>query len=42
VFRLDLTKELEILVFINNYNYYIEGIDITNQFREVYKTYRKT
>lgn len=42
VFRSDLTKELEIPVFINDYNYHIGGVDIANQFREAYKTYRKT
>jgi hypothetical protein len=40
VFQGQNTKELIIPYFINNYNYYIRGIDLANQFREVYKTYK--
>jgi hypothetical protein len=42
VFRDDLIKELLILVFINDYNYNIRGVNIANQLREVYKTHKAT
>jgi hypothetical protein len=40
VFGEESTKELYILRFIDDYNYYIGGIDLTNQFREPYKVHR--
>jgi hypothetical protein len=42
VFGSDLTKELEIPVFIDDYNHYMGGVDIANQFREVYETHKPT
>jgi hypothetical protein len=42
VFKKEPIKELLIPCFINNYNYYIKGINLANQFRELYKTYRAT
>ena len=42
VFRDDLIKELLILVFIDDYNHNIRGVDIANQLREAYKTYKAT
>jgi hypothetical protein len=42
IFKDDLIKELLILVFINDYNHNIKGVDIANQLREAYKTYRAT
>jgi hypothetical protein len=35
-------KKLAILGFIDNYNYYIGGVDLANQFRKAYKLYRAT
>jgi hypothetical protein len=35
-------KELQIPSFINNYNQYIGGVDLANQFREVYKSHKPT
>ena len=35
-------KELQILVFINDYNHNIGGVDIVNQLREAYETYKAT
>ena len=42
VFRSEHTKELQIPCLINDYNYYIEGVDLANQYKEPYKTYRPT
>jgi hypothetical protein len=42
VFRDDLIKELLILVFIDDYNYNIRGVNIANQLREAYKTHKAT
>ena len=42
VFSNASTKELRIPCFINNYNHYIGGVDLANQFRESYKTYQIT
>jgi hypothetical protein len=42
IFGENPTKELRIPRFINNYNQYIGGIDLANQFRELYKTYKIT
>jgi uncharacterized short protein YbdD (DUF466 family) len=39
----DFTEtELPIPTFINNYNHFIGGVDLTNQFREAYKLYKTT
>ena len=35
-------QELLIPCFINDYNQYIGGVDLANQFREVYETHRST
>ncbi|PVH79306.1 hypothetical protein DL98DRAFT_420686, partial [Cadophora sp. DSE1049] len=35
-------KKLYIPRFINNYNHYIGGVNLTNQFKEVYETYKIT
>jgi hypothetical protein len=35
-------KELEILIFIDDYNYNIGGIDITNQLKESFETHKTT
>ena len=35
-------KELQIPCFIDDYNYYIGGVNLANQFRELYETYRLT
>ena len=35
-------KELRIPVFIDDYNHNIGGVDIANQLREAYETYRAT
>jgi hypothetical protein len=40
VFQGQNTKELMIPCFINNYNHYIRGVDLANQFREAYKTHK--
>ena len=40
VFRSEHTKNLQIPYFINNYNHYIGGINLINQFREAYETYK--
>jgi hypothetical protein len=37
-----LIKELKIPCFINDYNQNMGGIDLANQFREVYETHRAT
>ena len=39
VFGENPTKELQIPCFINDYNQYIGGVDLANQFRESYETY---
>ncbi|PVH67790.1 hypothetical protein DL98DRAFT_442769, partial [Cadophora sp. DSE1049] len=36
------TKELFIPRFINNYNHYIRGVNLANQFKESYETHRTT
>ncbi|PVH71320.1 hypothetical protein DL98DRAFT_435399, partial [Cadophora sp. DSE1049] len=33
-------KKLYIPRFINNYNYHIKRVDLTNQFKKVYETYK--
>ena len=35
-------KELEIPIFIDDYNHNIGGVDISNQLRESYETHRAT
>jgi hypothetical protein len=40
VFGDEYIKELYIPCFIDDYNHYIGGIDLANQFREVYETHR--
>ena len=40
VFGNNSTKELEIPMFINDYNYNMGGVDIANQLRESYETHR--
>jgi hypothetical protein len=42
VFGEDLIKELEIPVFIDDYNHNIGGVDIANQLRESYETHKAT
>jgi hypothetical protein len=42
VFKDDLIKELLILIFIDDYNHNIGGVDIANQLQEAYKTHRAT
>jgi hypothetical protein len=42
VFKYDYIKKLLIPRFIDNYNYYIRGVDLINQFKELYKTYKTT
>jgi hypothetical protein len=40
VFGEDSTKELLIPCFIDDYNQYMGGVDLANQFRESYETHR--
>jgi hypothetical protein len=40
VFDNFLRKELEIPIFIDNYNHYMNGVDLANQYRAGYETYR--
>jgi len=42
VFKDDYIKDLQIPCFINDYNQYIRGVDLVNQFREAYKTHKPT
>ena len=42
VFGNNTTKELQIPCFIDDYNQYIGGVDLANQFRESYETHRTT
>jgi len=42
VFGSDYAKELQIPCFINDYNHYIGGVDLANQFREAYETHKPT
>jgi hypothetical protein len=39
VFGDNLIKELQIPIFIDDYNYNIGGVNIANQLREAYETY---
>jgi len=36
------TKKLEIPLFIDDYNYYIRGVNLANQFKAAYETYKAT
>jgi hypothetical protein len=42
IFADEPTKSLSIPCFIDDYNKYMGDIDLTNQFRELYKTHRPT
>ena len=42
VFKDDYIKDLQILYFIDDYNQYIRGVDLVNQFREAYETHKPT
>jgi hypothetical protein len=42
IFGSEPTKELYIPCFINNYNQYIGGVDLANQYRESYETHKIT
>jgi hypothetical protein len=42
VFNQESTKELPIPCFIDDYNHYMGGIDLANQFREAYEVHRTT
>ena len=42
VFKEEHTKELYIPRFIDDYNHHMGGVDLANQFREVYETHRAT
>jgi hypothetical protein len=40
VFGSDHTKSLQIPCFIDDYNHYMGGVDLANQFREAYETHK--
>jgi hypothetical protein len=42
IFGSEYVKDLQIPCFIDDYNQYIGGVDLANQFREVYETHRPT
>jgi len=42
IFADELTKSLSIPCFIDDYNQYMGGVDLVNQFKESYKTHRPT
>ncbi len=42
VFGSDYIKDLHIPRFIDDYNHYMGGVDLANQFREAYETHRPT
>ena len=42
VFNQEPTKELQIPRFIDDYNQYMGGVDLANQFRESYETHKAT
>jgi hypothetical protein len=42
VFGDDYVKDLQIPRFIDDYNHYIGGVDLANQFREAYETHKPT
>jgi hypothetical protein len=42
VFGDEHIKELRIPCWVDDYNQYIGGVDLVNQFREVYETHRAT
>ena len=39
-FREDVRKTLSIFTFIDDYNHYIRDVDLTNQYRTAYETYK--
>ena len=39
-FEIDVRKTLSILTFIDDYNYYMRDVDLVNQYRVAYKTYK--
>ena len=39
-FKKEVRKSLSIPTFINDYNYYIRDVDLVNQYRTVYETYK--
>ena len=39
-FRDATRKVMSILTFINDYNHYIGGVDLTNQYRATYETHK--
>jgi hypothetical protein len=41
VFGKEVIKELEIPIFINDYNYYMNGVDLANQYRSSYEVHLK-
>jgi hypothetical protein len=42
VFGSDYVKDLQIPCFIDDYNQYMGGVDLANQFREAYETHKPT
>jgi len=42
VFGDNYVKELQIPCFIDDYNHYMGGVDLANQFKEAYETHRPT
>jgi hypothetical protein len=42
VFRDQVRKELDIPTFIDDYNHYMNGVDLANQYRSAYETHRST
>jgi hypothetical protein len=42
VFKDQALKELSIPCFIDDYNHFMGGVDLANQFRESYELHRKT
>ena len=42
IFGEEPTKEINIPCFIDDYNHYMGGVDLANQYRESYKTHRAT
>jgi len=42
VFGDDYIKDLQIPCFIDDYNQYMGGVDLANQFREAYETHKPT
>jgi hypothetical protein len=42
VFGDNYIKDLQIPCFIDDYNHYMGGVDLANQFKEAYETHRPT